>query len=148
MILDACPKSSGMLFLPNKKPLRDAASSPRACNIKVCNFQSKTLSFHCMSEPNCNIFQILGFPELGIFEVQIYGFWFLYIESKITEFDLQWVQMARYEVIRVTAAHGSVSGVYVYKFGQPRPGRADGRMGGRPDGGRTNGRKDVLKRKY
>ena len=61
------------------------------------------------------------------------------------EFGLKWVHMARYELIRVTAAHGGRSGVLcIYVRPAPaRAGRADGR---RADGqterkadGRTNG---------
>ena len=36
--------------------VRDAASVPRARNIKFLNFQSTTFKFHDISEPNGNIF--------------------------------------------------------------------------------------------
>ena len=44
-------------------------------------------------------------------------------------------------MVRVTAAHGGRSGVYVYRFGRPQPGRTDGQKGERAAGrGRTDGR--------
>ena len=53
--------------------------------------------------------------------------------SKIMEFGATWVHTARYELIRVTAAHCVDREFYVYRFGRPRPGRTDGRAdrGGR-----------------